>query len=67
MKQPRSFVVRIYLGERGKATGIVEDSRTGRRRSFSDKDELWLLLQRRAWRRGLATGAPEGSPDDSVD
>lgn len=46
MKQPRSFVLRLYADEPGRTAGILEDARTGRQFRFADKEDLWNLLQR---------------------
>jgi len=48
MRQPRSYIVRIYRQGVRSLTGVVEDARTGEQRSFSSAQDLWALLRRRS-------------------
>ena len=59
MRQPRSYVVRVY--RRGFRTlgGIVEDTVTGAQRPFRDADELIALLT-----RPLRRGSPSRTNPD---
>lgn len=45
MRQPRSYIVRIYRQGARSLTGVVEDTRTGGQRPFSSMQELWALLR----------------------
>ena len=45
MRQPRSYVVRVYRQGARDLAGVVEDARTGGQRSFSSVQELWSLLR----------------------
>jgi hypothetical protein len=44
MTDPRSFILRIYRRESGRASGVVEDPQTGTRRAFSSARQLWELV-----------------------
>lgn len=46
MRQPRSYIVRVYRTGARSLTGVVEDARTGEQRPFASMQELWLLLRR---------------------
>ncbi|MEQ1879742.1 MAG: hypothetical protein ABL878_02100 [Burkholderiales bacterium] len=46
MRQPKSYVVRIYRQGARSLTGVVEDVRNGEQRPFSDAQELWTILRR---------------------
>ena len=46
MRQPRSYIIRIYRQGARSLTGVVEDARTGEQRSFSSVQDLWALLRR---------------------
>lgn len=46
MRQPRSYIVRIYRQGARNLTGVVQDARTGEQRPFSTMQELWSLLRR---------------------
>ena len=46
MRQPRSYIVRVYRQGARSLTGVVEDVRTGEQRPFSSMQELWVLLRR---------------------
>ena len=46
VRQPRSYIVRVYRQGARSLTGVVEDARTGEQRSFSNMQDLWLLLRR---------------------
>lgn len=46
MRQPRSYIVRIYRQGARSLTGVVEDARTGELRPFSSIQDLWALLRR---------------------
>lgn len=46
MRQPRSYVVRIYRQGARNITGMVENVHSGEQRSFSSVQELWNLLRR---------------------
>ena len=45
MRQPRSYIVRVYRQGARSLTGVVEDARTGEQRPFSNMQELWILLR----------------------
>lgn len=45
MRQPRSYVIRVYRQGFRMLSGIVEDASTGRSRSFRDLQELAALLR----------------------
>lgn len=45
MRQPKSYVVRIYRQGARNLTGVVEDVRNGEQRPFSNMQELWMLLR----------------------
>jgi hypothetical protein len=53
MRQPRSYIVRIYRQGARNLTGVVQDAQTGEQRPFSNIQELWTLL-----RRPLPTSTP---------
>ena len=46
MRQPRSYIVRVYRQGARSLTGVVEDARTGEQQPFSSMQDLWLLLRR---------------------
>lgn len=46
MRQPRSYIVRIYRQGARSLTGVVEDTRTGQQRPFASVQDLWALLRR---------------------
>ena len=46
MRQPRSYIVRVYRQGARSLNGVVEDARTGEQRPFSNMQELWVLLRR---------------------
>ena len=46
MRQPRSYIVRIYRQGARSLTGVVEDTRTGEQRTFSSVQTLWALIRR---------------------
>ena len=46
MRQPRSYIVRVYRQGARSLNGVVEDARTGEQRPFSNMQELWALLRR---------------------
>ena len=48
MRQPRSYIVRIYRQGARNLTGVVEDARSGEQRPFSSMQELWALLRRQS-------------------
>ncbi len=48
MRQPKSYIVRVYRQGARSLTGIVEDARTGEQRPFASMQDLWLLLRRPA-------------------
>jgi hypothetical protein len=50
MRQPRSYIVRIYRQGARSLNGVVEDARTGEQRSFSSVQALWSLLRRSSFR-----------------
>lgn len=45
MRQPKSYVVRIYRQGARSFAGVVEDVRTGKQQSFASMQELWMLLR----------------------
>lgn len=45
MWQPRTFIVHFYPNG-NRTAGLVEDSGSGKRFRFIDKDELWALMHR---------------------
>lgn len=45
MRQPRTYVVRVYRQGARSLVGVVEDARTGEQRSFSSMQELWSSLR----------------------
>ncbi len=45
MRQPRSYIVRVYRQGARSLTGVVEDPRTGEQRPFSNMQDLWFLLR----------------------
>jgi hypothetical protein len=46
VRQPRTYIVRIYRQEAGSLNGVVENARNGEQRAFSNMLELWALLRR---------------------
>ena len=46
MREPRSYIVRVYRQGARNLIGIVEDTRTGGQRNFCNVQELWTLLRR---------------------
>ena len=60
MTSIRSYVVRIYRSSRVGITGVVEDVRTGRSRSFNSITELWDALRPRSPR--ATTSHPSDPP-----
>lgn len=60
MRQPRSYIVRIYRQGARSLTGVVEDARTGQQRSFSSMQDLWTLL-----RKTLSRPTRNPEPDKS--
>jgi hypothetical protein len=46
MRQPRSYIIRIYRQGARTLTGVVEDTRTGQQRPFASVQDLWALLRR---------------------
>jgi hypothetical protein len=46
VRQPRSFIVRVYRQGARSLNGVVEDARTGEQRPFSSIQDLWMLLRR---------------------
>jgi hypothetical protein len=46
VRQPRSYIVRIYRQGARSLTGVVEDARTGEQRTFSTIQGLWALIRR---------------------
>ena len=57
MRQPRSYIVRVYRQGARSLTGVVEDARTGEQWPFSSMQDLWLLLRRSSFR---STSSPAG-------
>lgn len=57
MRQPRSYIVRIYRQGARSLTGVVEDPRTGEQRSFSSVQDLSILLRRSS----LGSAPPSGT------
>ena len=45
MREPRSYIVRIYRQGYRSLSGVVEDTRTGSKRSFRNARELSALLR----------------------
>jgi len=45
MRQPKSYVVRVYRQGAMNITGVVENVRSGKQHSFSTLQELWNLLR----------------------
>jgi len=45
MREPRSYIVRIYRQGYRSLSGIVEDTRTGGRQPFRTSEELAVLLR----------------------
>ena len=46
MRQPRSYIVRIYRQGARSLAGVVEDTSTGEQRAFSSMRALWTLIRR---------------------
>ena len=46
MREPRSYVVRIYWHDSRDVCGTIEDARTNGKRPFRSADELLQLLRR---------------------
>jgi hypothetical protein len=46
VRQPRSYIVRVYRQGARSLTGVVQDARTGEQLPFSSMQDLWLLLRR---------------------
>jgi len=59
MRQPRSYIVRIYRQGARSVNGVVEDARTGEQWPFSSMQDLWALIRRPSFR---ATPTPAGKP-----
>ncbi len=60
MRQPRSYIVRVYRQGARSLTGVVEDARTGELRPFSSMQELWALLRRPSF--GSTLSPADGNP-----
>jgi hypothetical protein len=45
MREPRSYIVRIYRQGYRSLSGIVEDTQTGSQRAFRNTQELSVLLR----------------------
>ena len=45
VRQPRSYIVRVYRQGARSLNGVVEDARTGEQRPFTSMQELWVLLR----------------------
>lgn len=60
MRQPRSYIVRVYRQGARSLTGVVEDARTGEQRPFSNVQELWALLRRPSF--GSTPPRDDGNP-----
>jgi hypothetical protein len=54
MRQPRSYIIRIYRQGARSLNGVVEDARTGEQRPFSSVQDLWTLLRRPSSGRTLS-------------
>lgn len=62
MVQSSSYVIRIYRRGFSTLEGLIEDSGTGERKSFSKMEELWSILQGSGGpRRGLSTDSSDGT------
>ena len=46
MRQPRSYIVRVYRQGARNLAGVVEDTQSGEQRPFSSMEDLWSLLRR---------------------
>jgi hypothetical protein len=44
MRDPRSFILRIYRRELGGVSGVLEDPQTGVKRPFGTAERLWELV-----------------------
>jgi hypothetical protein len=60
MRQPRSYIVRVYRQGARSLNGVVEDARTGERRPFSNMQELWALLRHSSY--GATPTRADGDP-----
>jgi hypothetical protein len=45
VRQPKTYIVRIYRQGARSLNGVVEDARSGEQRAFSSMPELWALLR----------------------
>ena len=62
MREPRSYVVRIYRQGFRALSGVVEDTHTGGKRSFRDLRELSVLLRERISRDPASERKPKFIP-----
>jgi hypothetical protein len=46
VREPRSYVVKVYRQQRAGAAGTVQDVRTGRTMPFQTMEELWDAVRR---------------------
>jgi hypothetical protein len=60
VRQPRSYIVRVYRQGARSLNGVVEDARTGEQRPFSNMQELWVLLRRPSF--GSTPTRADGNP-----
>jgi hypothetical protein len=44
LREPITYVLRIYQQEPARVSGVLEDSRTGARHAFTAADQLWNLI-----------------------
>ena len=63
MRQPSTFIVRIYRHGLRRLSGVVENPRTGSRRPFSSIEELWQALGARAMKVPPVGQSRPGTPD----
>jgi len=55
MEPGLTFIVRLYRQTGLRLTGVVEDTRSGRRMPFSSVEELWNAISREPRKRSAGT------------
>ena len=48
MREPRSYIVRIYRQGARTLIGVIENAQTGKQQPFSSFQQLWKLLRQRS-------------------
>lgn len=64
MRDPESFVVKVYRQEGGTVVGTIQEVRTGRTIPYRTKDELWSAI--RGWTSHSVDAKQSGPRSRSV-